>query len=141
MSAGLYVIELGPNSIKVGRSGNVGSRLDTHLRHARGHGLDPYRYIAIPCPEHLLVTAEREAHAAVRAMGATATRSPEVFSGVHYSPVVTIVEGVVTELVAHEQALDWLCGRPSDQLDELLSRCSMAVSRVVRRAVTERRAR
>jgi len=136
-TAGLYVFEIGPDTVKVGRSGNVDKRLATHLRHARGHGLDPYRYAAVPCPDHLLVRAEREAHNAVRAAGGQDTRSPEVFAGVYYNPVLATVQNVVDDLTAYEEALAWLRTRTPNALDFVLSDCCDAVKRVVRRAVAE----
>lgn len=137
VTPGLYVIELGPDSVKVGRSGNVDKRLATHLRHARGHGLDPYRYIGVPCPDRLLVRAEREAHLAVQAAGGQPTRSPEVFASVYYNPALVVVQAVVAELVAYEEALAWLSSRTAAALDFVLSDCCDAVKRVVRRAVAE----
>lgn len=136
-TAGLYVIELGPDTIKVGRSGNVDKRLATHLRHARGHGMDPYRYSGVPCPEHLLVRAEREAHAAVRANGGEPTRSPEVFAGVYFNPVLALVQTVTAELIAYEEALAWLRTRTPNALNFVLSDCCDAVKRVVRRVIAE----
>lgn len=137
ITPGLYVIELGPDSVKVGRSGNVEKRLATHLRHARGHGLDPYRYSGVPCPEHLLVRAEREAHLAVQAAGGQSTRSPEVFAGVYYNPALTVVGRAVADLLAYEDALRWLCKQTPAALDELLGRCPNAVARVMRRVVAD----
>jgi hypothetical protein len=135
MTAGIYVIELGPDTVKVGRSGDVDKRIATHLRHARGHGLDPYRYAAIPAPPELLCQAERECHGAVRTMGGQETRSPEVFAGVHYNPVLMLVNRVVGEVSAYAASLARLRGLSSVQLEAELVTSSPDVRAVVRRLV------
>lgn len=135
--SGIYVIELAHGSIKVGRSGNVEKRLATHLRHARGHGLDPYRFDSFPVEPHLLNQAERECHQAVAAAGgAAAPHSPEVFSGVYYSPVRDLVQRTVTDINEHAAALARLRALDPPALDMVLAGVPRDVNLVLRWALT-----
>jgi len=134
--SGVYVIELAPGSIKVGRSGNVDKRLETHLRHARGHGLDPYRWDAFVVEPQLLVQAERECHQAITASGGTAApHSPEVFSGVFYTPTRELVERTIADINDHAEALARLRALDPPALDMLLAGVPRDVNIVLRRAL------
>ena len=58
-------------------------------------------------------------------------------AGVYFNPVLAVVQNVVAELVAYEEALAWLATRTPNALDFVLSDCCDAVKRVVRRVVAE----
>jgi hypothetical protein len=106
---GLYVIEISLGVIKVGLSEDTDRRIQTHIRHARGLGADPYRYEPVPCAQHLLRLAESTAHRVVRNMGGVAqTHTPEVFSGVYFNDVLLKVMAVVDLVNYFDGAVDRL---------------------------------
>jgi hypothetical protein len=128
---GIYVIELTPHQIKVGLSKDTDKRLATHLRNARGLGHDPYRYRAFEVPEHLLRLTEKKAHKAILiAGGVSAPRSPEVFTGVYYNPVLSLVERVCLDICEYESAIERLAALSPVELSRALGNASHDVRTV-----------
>jgi hypothetical protein len=137
-TAGIYVIEVSHGVVKVGLSADTDRRIATHLRNARGLGADPYRWHVIPCPADVLREAERAAHTAVRAAGGSAqARTPEVFTGVYYTPALAAAQAAVEQVVARAAALSRLRALSPAELDRELRYCSADVAVVVRHLVAE----
>lgn len=133
-SPGIYVIEMSHGLVKVGRSQDTDTRIKTHLRNARSVGHDPYRYKVLPVPDELLVVAEREAHAAVRAAGGVASaRANEVFSGVYYNPALMVAQRAVGELLEYAAAKARLVELSSLDLEREMGNAADDVKVVVRR--------
>lgn len=132
-TSGIYVIEVSHGVVKVGMSGDTDRRIATHLRNARGLGADPYRWLVIDCPTHLLRDAERAAHAAVRGIGGQAqARTPEVFTDVYFNPAWAAVNTAVDRVVKTEAALNRLRALPADELNEILVQVPTDVALVCR---------
>lgn len=133
---GVYVIEVRQGLVKVGRSQDTDTRIRTHLRNARSIGADPYRYKVIPVPVELLVVAEREAHAAVRALGGSSSaRADEVFAEVYYNPALAAVQGAVDALLDYARAKAWLAGLSDAELEREMGNAADDVKLVLRRLV------
>lgn len=133
-NAGIYVIEVSHGVVKVGQSADTDRRISTHLRNARGLGADPYRHAVIPCPPELLREAEKAAHTAVHNIGGNAqARTPEVFTGVYYNPVLNTVRDAVNDVVEHANARARIKAMNPAQLDVLLAGTHPDVALVVRR--------
>jgi len=118
---GIYVIEVQHGVVKVGLSGDTERRISTHLRNARGLGADPYRWLVIDCPNHLLREAERAAHAAVRGIGGTPqARTPEVFTDVYFNPAWEAARGAVAVVVETDAALARLRALDVSRFEQLM---------------------
>lgn len=107
MTAGLYVIEISGQTVKVGRSNDTDRRISQHRDSARSLGFVLTKTAVVAVPEDILPQAEWIALNGVRSLDlVSATESPEAFLGDFQVILMKVQSSIFTLVESHRVLTD-----------------------------------